>query len=62
MEDWIANPQLLKADAEYAAVIEIDLAAMCSLICRIPTVAEYMEQIKAVNAKSADGTVLQSAG
>ena len=27
MEDWIANPQLLKADpdAEYAAVIEIDL-------------------------------------
>ena len=28
MEDWIANPQLLQpdADAEYAAVIEIDLA------------------------------------
>lgn len=28
MEEWIANPQLLKADAdaEYAAVIEIDLA------------------------------------
>ncbi len=31
-----------------------ELAAMCSLIGRIPTVAEYMEQIKAVNAKSAD--------
>ena len=28
MEDWLANPELLKADAdaEYAAVIEIDLA------------------------------------
>ena len=31
-----------------------ELAAMCALMGRIPTVAEYMEKIKAVNAKAAD--------
>jgi len=38
MEDWIANPQLLKADpdAEYAAVIEIDLADIKEPIVACP--------------------------
>jgi len=38
MEDWIANPQLLKADpnAEYAAVIEIDLAEIKEPILACP--------------------------
>ena len=38
MEDWIANPQLLKADpdAEYAAVIEIDLADIKEPILACP--------------------------
>jgi len=31
-----------------------ELAAMCALLGRIPTVAEYMEQIQVVNAKAAD--------
>ena len=31
-----------------------ELSAMCALMGRIPTVAEYMEQIKLVNAKAAD--------
>ncbi len=31
-----------------------ELAAMCALVGRIVTVAEYMEQIKLVNAKAAD--------
>ena len=31
-----------------------ELAAMCALMGKIPSVAEYMEQIKAVNAKAAD--------
>ncbi|MGC1518244.1 MAG: hypothetical protein WA787_05705, partial [Azonexus sp.] len=31
-----------------------ELAAMCALAGRIVTVAEYMEQIKLVNAKAAD--------
>ncbi|GMU49407.1 MAG: hypothetical protein AMXMBFR31_16330 [Candidatus Desulfobacillus denitrificans] len=31
-----------------------ELAAVCALMGRIPTVAEYLEQVKAVNAKAAD--------
>lgn len=31
-----------------------ELAAMCALMGKIPTVAEYMEKIKAVNAKASD--------
>jgi aconitate hydratase 2/2-methylisocitrate dehydratase len=31
-----------------------ELAAICALMGKIPTVAEYMEQVKAVNAKAAD--------
>jgi len=31
-----------------------ELAAVCALIGKIPTVAEYLEQVKAVNAKAAD--------
>jgi len=31
-----------------------ELAAMCSLLGKIPTVAEYMEYIQVVNAKAAD--------
>ena len=31
-----------------------ELAAICALLGRIPTVAEYMEQVKVVNAKAAD--------
>ena len=31
-----------------------ELAAICALMGRIPTVAEYMEQVKVVNAKAAD--------
>ncbi len=31
-----------------------ELAAMCALMGKIPTVAEYMEQIQVVNAKAAD--------
>ena len=31
-----------------------ELAAVCALMGKIPTVAEYMEQVKAVNAKAAD--------
>ncbi len=35
MESWLANPSLLEgdADAEYAAVIEIDLAEITQPIC-----------------------------
>ncbi|MDR3221301.1 MAG: bifunctional aconitate hydratase 2/2-methylisocitrate dehydratase [Candidatus Accumulibacter sp.] len=38
MEDWIANPKLLQADAdaEYAAVIEIDLAEISEPILACP--------------------------
>jgi aconitate hydratase 2/2-methylisocitrate dehydratase len=31
-----------------------ELASICALLGRIPTVAEYMEQVKVVNAKAAD--------
>ncbi|NMF95852.1 bifunctional aconitate hydratase 2/2-methylisocitrate dehydratase [Aromatoleum toluolicum] len=31
-----------------------ELASVCALMGKIPTVAEYMEQVKAVNAKAAD--------
>ena len=31
-----------------------ELSAMCALMGKIPTVAEYMEQIKLVNAKAAE--------
>ena len=31
-----------------------ELAAVCALLGRIPTVGEYMEQAKAVNAKAAE--------
>jgi len=31
-----------------------ELAAVCALMGKIPTVAEYLEQVKAVNAKAAD--------
>ncbi|MRR51585.1 MAG: bifunctional aconitate hydratase 2/2-methylisocitrate dehydratase, partial [Rhodocyclaceae bacterium] len=31
-----------------------ELAAVCALMGKIPTVAEYMEQVQAVNAKAAD--------
>jgi aconitate hydratase 2/2-methylisocitrate dehydratase len=31
-----------------------ELAATCALLGKIPTVAEYMERIQAVNAKAAD--------
>ena len=31
-----------------------ELAAICALLGKIPSVAEYMEQIKVVNAKAAD--------
>ena len=31
-----------------------ELAAICALLGRIPTVAEYMEKVKVVNAKSAE--------
>jgi aconitate hydratase 2/2-methylisocitrate dehydratase len=31
-----------------------ELAAVCALLGRIPTVAEYMEQVKTLEAKAAD--------
>lgn len=31
-----------------------ELAAVCALLGRIPTVAEYMEQVNAVNEKAGD--------
>jgi aconitate hydratase 2/2-methylisocitrate dehydratase len=31
-----------------------ELASLCALMGRIPTVAEYMEGVKTVNAKAAD--------
>lgn len=31
-----------------------ELAAICAMMSKIPTVAEYMEGVKAVNAKAAD--------
>ena len=31
-----------------------ELASICALMGKIPTVAEYMEQVKVVNAKAAD--------
>ncbi|MDQ5915756.1 MAG: aconitate hydratase 2 / 2-methylisocitrate dehydratase, partial [Pseudomonadota bacterium] len=31
-----------------------ELASICALMGKIPTVAEYMEGVKAVNAKAAD--------
>ena len=31
-----------------------ELAAICALLGRIPTVAEYMEKVKVVNAKAAE--------
>jgi aconitate hydratase 2/2-methylisocitrate dehydratase len=31
-----------------------ELAAVCALMGKIPTVAEYMEQVKALDAKAAD--------
>ncbi len=31
-----------------------ELAAVCALMGKIPTVAEYLEQVKVVNAEAAD--------
>lgn len=44
MEAWLANPQLLEpdADAEYAAVIEIDLAEIVEPIVCCPNDAKTL--------------------
>ena len=50
MEAWLANPQLLEpdADAEYAAVIEIDLAEIVEPIVACPNDPDDVKSLSAV--------------
>ena len=50
MEEWLANPQLLEpdADAEYAAVIEIDLAEIVEPIVACPNDPDDVKSLSAV--------------
>ncbi|MFT3960764.1 bifunctional aconitate hydratase 2/2-methylisocitrate dehydratase [Propionivibrio sp.] len=62
MEDWIANPQLLKADAdaEYAAVIEIDLAEIKEPIVACPNDPDDVKLLSEVAGTKIDEVFIGS--
>ncbi len=62
MEAWIANPQLLKADAdaEYAAVIEIDLAEVTEPILACPNDPDDVKLLSEVAGDKIDEVFIGS--
>jgi aconitate hydratase 2/2-methylisocitrate dehydratase len=62
MEDWLANPSLLKADAdaEYKAVIEIDLAQIKEPIVCAPNDPDDARLLSAVAGDSVDEVFIGS--
>jgi aconitate hydratase 2/2-methylisocitrate dehydratase len=62
MEAWIADPQLLKADAdaEYAAVIEIDLAEIKEPIVACPNDPDDVKLLSAVSGTKIDEVFIGS--
>ncbi len=62
MEDWLANPSLLKADtdAEYAAVVEIDLAEIREPIVCAPNDPDDARLLSAVAGDKVDEVFIGS--
>jgi aconitate hydratase 2 / 2-methylisocitrate dehydratase len=62
MEAWLANPQLLKADAdaEYAAVIEIDLAEIHEPIVACPNDPDDVKTLSDVSGAKIDEVFIGS--
>jgi aconitate hydratase 2 / 2-methylisocitrate dehydratase len=62
MEDWLANPQLLKADpdAEYTAVIEIDLADVHEPIVACPNDPDDVKTLSEVAGSKIDEVFIGS--
>ncbi len=62
MEEWLANPQLLEpdADAEYAAVIEIDLAQIVEPIVACPNDPDDVKSLSAVAGTAIDEVFIGS--
>jgi aconitate hydratase 2/2-methylisocitrate dehydratase len=62
MEAWLANPQLLKADAdaEYAAVIEIDLAEIVEPIVACPNDPDDVKTLSEVSGAVIDEVFIGS--
>ncbi len=62
MEDWLANPQLLQpdADAEYAAVIEIDLADVKEPILACPNDPDDVKLLSDVQGDKIDEVFIGS--
>ncbi|MGB4557940.1 MAG: bifunctional aconitate hydratase 2/2-methylisocitrate dehydratase [Burkholderiaceae bacterium] len=62
MQDWLANPQLLKgdADAEYAAVIEIDLAEIHEPIVACPNDPDDVKTLSEVAGSKIDEVFIGS--
>ncbi|SFO03967.1 aconitase, partial [Formivibrio citricus] len=62
MEDWIANPQLLEpdADADYAAVLEIDLADIKEPILACPNDPDDVKRLSEVAGTQIDEVFIGS--
>ncbi len=62
MEDWLANPELMKADkdAEYAAIIEIDLADVKEPIVCAPNDPDDARLLSSVAGDSVDEVFIGS--
>lgn len=62
MESWLANPQLLKgdADADYAAVIEIDLADISEPIVACPNDPDDVKTLSEVSGAKIDEVFIGS--
>nr|WP_211218505.1 bifunctional aconitate hydratase 2/2-methylisocitrate dehydratase [Tepidiphilus margaritifer] len=62
MEDWIANPQLLERDpdAEYAAVIEIDLSEITEPIVACPNDPDDVKRLSEVAGDKIDEVFIGS--
>ncbi|MCC2867960.1 MAG: bifunctional aconitate hydratase 2/2-methylisocitrate dehydratase [Candidatus Accumulibacter phosphatis] len=62
MEAWIANPELLKADADaqYAAVIEIDLAGVTEPLVACPNDPDDVKLLSAVSGTKIDEVFIGS--
>jgi aconitate hydratase 2/2-methylisocitrate dehydratase len=62
MEEWLASPQLLEpdADAEYAAVIEIDLAEIVEPIVACPNDPDDVKSLSAVAGTAIDEVFIGS--
>jgi aconitate hydratase 2 / 2-methylisocitrate dehydratase len=62
MEDWLANPQLLEpdADAEYAAVIEIDLADIHEPLVACPNDPDDVKMLSEVAGAKIDEVFIGS--